>query len=99
MKNYVNFIGYAPVLLAIARMFEDNRNFQNIINRLNASGYKNIRLLIDIIQTILDREKNEKVFPKLVENIISKRDEDFKQLVRKKFTTIQSNAPVYYPPY
>lgn len=83
-KNYVNFLGYAPVLIAIADMFGSTPNISAIINRLSSHGYKNIQLLVDIVESILDRDRDKKVFPELVEGLIAGRDENFKKLVRER---------------
>lgn len=91
-KSYLNFIGYAPVLESIAKLIGTNQNYQKIIARLNLEGYKSTNLLLEILRYILDRDKEKKVIPGLVEEIIANRDEEFKAMVRERIYTPQEQC-------
>lgn len=95
-KNYKNFIGYAPVLIAIARIFDSQKNYQEIINDINKPGSKkNVDLLLSLISEILDRERNAKVIPELVEGLIKARDDQFRQdVLAKVYSPVEQCARI-----
>jgi hypothetical protein len=69
----VAFLGYAPVLDAIAVLFEDEQNYHGLIGTLHeeerravANGRPGrVYVLRTVVETILDREQNEKVLKNL----------------------------------
>lgn len=72
-----NFIGYAPVLLSISVLLRKNANYQALLMNLKNQGYKNIKLVLDVINLILTRDKNEKVLPIIKEQLFNNRSEEF----------------------
>lgn len=75
-RLYEHFIGYAPVLLSISRLLnnEDSRNYYALLNELQNSRKRNVELVIDIIERILDREQKkirEQAMPQLLQNLSS----------------------------
>lgn len=76
-KQYIRFLGYAPVLLAIATLLRENSNYQMLLTNLKATNKKNIDLIVEIIERILNREKDEKVAEQLLPSLLNGRDEDF----------------------
>lgn len=75
------FIGYAPVLLSIAAFFDENTNYQDVLNDLKARNVKSVQLIIDIIRRILERDRMEKVMPFVKDNLLAGRDAMFQQKV------------------
>ena len=57
-KQYIQFLGYAPVLLAIATLLREISNYQMLLTNLMATNKKIIVLFVDIFDSILNREKN-----------------------------------------
>lgn len=90
--SYSNFIGYAPVLIAISEMIGKTPNYQNIISRLEKTGYRNTSLLMEIIKSIMDRDKEQKIMPALVDVLTSGRDDDFKTQVAEKVYTYEEQC-------
>ena len=83
IKNHASerFIGYAPVLLSISEFFKCNTNYPVILEEMKAKNLKSVALIVDIIERILKREREEKVMPQLVDDIIKGREEAFKERV------------------
>lgn len=75
------FIGYAPVLLSIAAFFDENTNYQDVLNDLKARNVKSVQLIIDIIRRILERDRHEKVMPFIKDNLLVGRDATFQKEV------------------
>lgn len=75
------FIGYAPVLLSIAAFFDENTNYQEVLNDLKARNVRSVQLIIDIIRRILERDRNEKVMPFIKDNLLVGRDSTFQKEV------------------
>ena len=85
IKNhqYERFIGYAPVLQSIATFFDENNNYQQILAELKQSDVQSVFLIKDIIERILKRDRDQKVFPGLVYPLLEERSIDFKEEVLK----------------
>lgn len=68
MNQYGNFIGYAPVLLAISEFLngEKVRNYKTLLENLRSCQFRSMSLILDIINRILDRDKNDKIVPNLI---------------------------------
>ena len=75
------FIGYAPVLLSIAAFFDENTNYQDVLNDLKSRNVKSVQLIIDIIRRILERDRHEKVIPFIKDNLLVGRDATFQEEV------------------
>lgn len=86
IKNHQfdRFIGYAPVLQSIAAFFDENSNYYQILTELKDKDYRNIQLIVNIIERILKRDREEKVFPNLVNSLIKDRDAEFIEKVTKE---------------
>ena len=71
--NFLSFIGYPPVLDAIATLLETVKNYHRLKEQLSQSAPKNIEveLLLKIADFILARERNEKVFPNIVSGLLA----------------------------
>lgn len=71
--NFLSFIGYPPVLDAIATLLETVKNYHRLKEQLSQSGPMNIEveLLLKIADYILERERNEKVIPNIVSGLLS----------------------------
>lgn len=84
IKNHASerFIGYAPVLLSISEFFKTNTNYPVILEEMKAKNVRSVALIVDIVERILEREREDKVKPQLVEGLIEGRDGAFKEKVR-----------------
>jgi hypothetical protein len=71
--NFLSFIGYPPVLDAIVTLLHEERNYHRLEERLtdSASNDVEIELLHKIAQYILNRERDEKVIPNIVEPLLA----------------------------
>lgn len=91
-KTFRNFIGYAPVLIAISQVFKSQRNYQEIINKINSENLTKTALLVSMVEYLIDRERNQKVLPELVEPLIASRDEEFQNKVRENVYTSEEQC-------
>lgn len=80
-SDYQKFIGYAPVLMSIAKLIMEEPNPHRLFQELSKQGVKNIELLITIIESILERDKENKVKPIVLEELVKDRGKDFRQRV------------------
>lgn len=81
------FIGYAPVLLSIATFLEENNNYQVVLDDLKSRNVKSVQLIVDIIERILKRDREEKVMPFIRQDLLAGRDRDFCELVENAVYT------------
>jgi hypothetical protein len=72
-EEFFAFIGYPPVLDAIATLLKRERNFHRLLERLDQSGGVDmeVSLLLRIAQYILARERDEKVVPNILEPLLA----------------------------
>lgn len=79
-KNaFENFIGYAPVLIAISTLLGDNKNYHALLNEMLNSNNRNVKLVVDILRKILLREREKLCEP--IRMILAERSEEFKNQV------------------
>lgn len=76
-----SFIGYAPVLLAISDYIKGVNNYKKEMNSLALLNSRNVSLIINITNRILERDKKEKVDELVLKNITSHRDKVFQGMV------------------
>jgi hypothetical protein len=71
--NYLSFIGYPPVLDAIATLLREEKNYFRLSDSLKDEGANEIEahLLFKIASYILDRERLEKVLPNVVKGLLT----------------------------
>ena len=71
--NFLSFIGYPPVLDAIVTLLDKERNYHRLKEQLASTASSNIEieLLYRIGLYVLQRERDEKVFPNIVESLLS----------------------------
>jgi len=91
-KQYLQFIGYAPVLLAISTLLNDNNNYHALLEDLKSNNRRNIQLVIDIIERILKRDKEEKIDKILLPTLIDGRDASFIESALKNTYTIEEQC-------
>lgn len=77
------FIGYAPVLLSIACMLDDNLNYYTLKQDLEKDAKKNLDLLLSIIRMVMNRERVDKVIVGL-DDMLASRPNDFCSIVRNE---------------
>lgn len=58
-NTYARFIGYAPVLQAIATLIANDTNIHILRNEVLSSHEKNIELILEILEWILERERGK----------------------------------------
>ena len=78
-KQYLQFIGYAPVLLAISTLLNKNSNYHALLDDLKASNQQNVKLIISILEEILRRDKEDKIDKLLLPQLLTNRDDAFKK--------------------
>lgn len=78
---FLDFIGYPPVLDAIATLLRTERNYHRVSQALSAdsNGDLEVRLLIQIADFLLKRERDEKALPNFISDILSKADANLTQ--------------------
>lgn len=86
-SDYQKFIGYAPVLMAISKLILDEKNPHRLYQELCRQNVKSIDLLIAICESILQRDKGEKINPVLLKGLVEKRNETFSQQVYENVYT------------
>ena len=66
--SFLSFIGYPPVLDAVATVLKEERNFFRLENEISAtvSGDREIELLTKICAFVLEREQRDKVWPNIL---------------------------------
>lgn len=75
-EAFLSFIGYPPVLDAIATLLSNESNYHRIKQALSdgANAGLEVTLLIQIATYLLQRERNEKAVPNFITEISSKAD-------------------------
>lgn len=99
INQYANFIGYAPVLLAISEFLNSKKvqNYKALLENLKSKHFKSMSLILDIVNRILERDKKDKIVPNLISKIIKNRDEKFKRrALEKAYTQEEQCARVLY---
>lgn len=83
IKNHASerFIGYAPVLQSIAAFFDEHTNYRVVLDEMKEKNIKSVQLIVDIIERILKRDRDEKVQPILLKGMLADRDSDFRKKV------------------
>ncbi|WP_088342367.1 NACHT domain-containing protein [Robiginitalea sediminis] len=76
-KQYQAFIGYAPVLLSITKLLQENQNYHALLEELKSNDQRGIDLIITIVEYILIRDKNEKAKTQILPEILANRPKDF----------------------
>lgn len=71
------FIGYAPVLMSIAKLFDERTNYKNVLDEIKDSNVQSVSLIVDVVERILKRDLEEKVKPQLFKLLLADRDEAF----------------------
>ena len=72
-ESFLAFIGYPPVLDAIATLLKDNPNFYRVKQQISSAATSSdleVNLLWQITSFILRREKEQKILPLFVNSII-----------------------------
>jgi len=70
------FIGYAPVLKSIYTLLRDDQNYIALLEKLKANESKGLDLVIQIVEEILDRERDEKVRAKILPPVLEGRPKE-----------------------
>lgn len=72
-EDFLSFIGYPPVLDAIATLLRDEHNYHKLLNDVIKSDASNVETLLlrRIACYILQRERDQKVVPNIVEPLVA----------------------------
>lgn len=84
------FIGYAPVLLSISELLKESRNYDKLLSELRRNQSKNIQLIIDIVEMVLNREKSKLDEPLC--GLLVGRDDTFSQSVKEQAYNIEEQC-------
>lgn len=91
------FIGYAPVLMSIAKFFDDKTNYKTVLDEMKERNAQSVSLIVDIVERILKRDRDEKVRPQLLEILLTDRDESFRtKVIEQAYTYDEQCARVLY---
>lgn len=77
--TFNSFIGYPPVLEAVATLLSKEPNYYKLIQHLSEDGSAGMEvdLLIRICDYLLDRERDMKAFPNFIEELLTKVDHKY----------------------
>jgi hypothetical protein len=72
-RKYLNFIGYPPVLDAIATLLKEEKNYFKLSEELKAGGANEVEanLLYKIASYIIERERTAKVIPNVLKALLA----------------------------
>lgn len=82
-KQYQRFLGYAPVLIAISRLLSQKPNYYKLLKELELKNSHNVELIVDIVESILLREKEEKVDRLFLPTLLEDRDSTFSKEIHR----------------
>ncbi len=87
------FIGYAPVLMAVSQLLNEKKDYHQILQTLQKDDSQNMRLLLDVVEYILDREKQkvENQFKSIIED---RKDDDKKAILDRVYSRKEQCARV-----
>lgn len=71
------FLGYAPVLMAIAAFFDKQTDLQKTRNQLASSNKKDVAMIVSIVESILLRDKEQKIDEVVIKPLVADRSKDF----------------------
>lgn len=91
LQLYERFIGYAPVLLAISRLINENGNYYELYSSLQTCGARNVELVVNIVERIMERERVK--IQELVKNeLMHNRSEEFQKEHMPKMYTVKEQC-------
>jgi hypothetical protein len=76
---FLSFIGYPPVLEAVATLLQEETNYFKIEKQLtaNGDGSMEVNLLIRICDYLLVREKEQKAYPNFIKGLLDSADDKY----------------------
>ena len=91
--DFLAFIGYPPVLDAIATLLNQEKNYFKLLNDLVATDENvEVPLLHRIAQYILQRERDLKVTPNIVEPLVDEAPEELKKHALERAFSIREQC-------
>lgn len=93
--DFLAFIGYPPVLDAIATLLKEEKNHHKLIQQFDKPDDENIEiaLLRRISTYILERERLEKVVPNILEPLLSEAPESMRAApLKNAFSAVEQSA-------
>lgn len=88
---YERFIGYAPVLLAISKLINENSNYYELYTSLQESKKRNVELVVNIVERIMLREQAK--IKDLVKNeLMHNRPAEFQEKLLPKMFGLQEQC-------
>lgn len=91
-QQYTSFIGYAPVLLSIAKLLKQNNNYKALLEDLTKRKDKGVDLIVSIVEYILKRDKEEKIGKVLLPELLNGRSQEFCEEVNSKAFSIKEQC-------
>ena len=101
-KNHADvsksFLGYAPVLSAISADLKGTDNYMSTLSKMRKNDSKGIKVVVDIIQSIIKREKCEKIDTQLLPQFKNEiTDSEYRLAEKKIYNEIeQCRAVLHY---
>lgn len=83
-NKFLSFMGYPPVLDAISRLLKEEQNFFKVRNIFLDKDHEHYetRLLVEICDLLLTREKEEKAFPNFISKILEESNNSGNEEIR-----------------
>ena len=92
--EFLSFIGYAPVLESIVTLLTEEPNYQKLTEQLKSAvgSEVEVSLLCRIGSYILDRERNQKVIPNILNPLIAELPEAEQADIKKRVFSIEEQC-------
>lgn len=92
--DFLAFIGYPPVLDAIATLLNEEKNYFKLLNALGGTSDENVEvsLLHRIAQYVLERERDLKVTPNIVQPLVDNAPEKIKTRALERAYSIREQC-------
>lgn len=81
---FESFMGYAPVLQAVSTLLKQNNNYHSLLESLKRSEERGIDLIIRIVEYILERERDEKIQPQVLPELLRTYSDTFKSDIQER---------------
>lgn len=78
------FLGYAPVLMAIAEFLDKQNDFQKTKNDLLDLNKKDVALMVEIVRSIIKRDKLQKIDEVVIKPLLNGRSQEFVSFTMEK---------------
>ena len=87
-----SFLGYAPVLDSITTLLASEKNFFKLIQDFEEKNNKDLDLIIEILDNLIIREKDEKVIPNIISSKFNDIKDDESKNIRENAFTVKEQC-------